>query len=71
MYCDKDVVSDSNEWNKSANKWIQTEMPYFSDLVQDFSNSSANALELLQSCTKTSKWSCVNNLFTNSILDPT
>ena len=28
--------------------------PYLYGLVQDYSNSSANALELLQSCTKPS-----------------
>ena len=31
---------------------IQELIPYINSLVQDCSNSSANALELLQSCTK-------------------
>ena len=35
---------------------------HFDDLVQDCSNSSANALELLQSCTKPSSWRHPNGL---------
>ena len=31
-------------------------MRYIDDLVQDYSNTIANALELLQSCTKPSIW---------------
>ena len=33
--------------------------PQVDGLVQDCSNSIANALELLQSCTKPSKWSSI------------
>ena len=49
----------------ATNSWSWSDA-YIDGLVQDCSNSNANALELLQSCTKSLIWLSVNQVITGS-----
>ena len=56
QHCNENWFSASA---KVAHKQFISLCLYFDGLVQGCSNSIANALELLQSCTKPSIWSCL------------